>query len=348
MARLRHSNIRALSEALLKLYSPVPLSELPNQLLQVVSQFLKCDLYSYNEHTGLTNQRMETYPDYPDKAKFKLFAEYLPQHPMARAILEHKIETAVTISDFATRTQWEKTDLYNSVFRGDHLDYQLGFVTIHETPQMGLALNRSSGDFTEEERLMLDILLPHLSLAYQSSKRLTEFETALDTLDQGVLLTSRDGNIRFLSSKARTLLERYYGPKAALQLPDEIKRWLLQSLAHFDDQSNLAKPLGPFCRARENARLTLEMVNQRDGDQLRIVLSESADQYDTNRRQKLGLSPKESDVLLWLARGKSNHDISVILGISTSTVCKHVEKILAKLHVENRTAAANTVWEFLR
>jgi DNA-binding CsgD family transcriptional regulator len=348
MARLRHSNIRALSEALLKLYSPVPLSELPNQLLRVISQFLKCDLYSYNEHIGLTNERMETYPDYPDKAKFKLFAEYLPQHPMACAILEQQIATAVTISDFATRTQWEKTDLYNSVFRGDHLDYQLGFITIHETPQMGLALNRSGGDFTEEERQMLDILLPHLSLAYQSSKRLTEFETALDAVDQGVLLTSRNGSIRFLSSKAQTLLEKYYGKKAALQLPDEIRRWLLRSLVHFDNQSNLGKALRPFSRAQENARLTLELVNQRDRDELRIVLSESADQYDTQRLQKLGLSPKESDVLLWIARGKSNQDISVILGISTSTVCKHVEKILAKLKVENRTAAANTAWEFLR
>ena len=348
MARLRHSNIRALSEALLKLYSPVPLSELPNQLLRIVSQFLECDLYSYNEHIGLTNERMETYPDYPDKAKFKLFAEYLPQHPMACAILGQGIETAVTISDFATRSQWERTDLYNSVFRGDHLDYQLGFVTIHETPQMGLALNRSRRDFTEEERQMLDILLPHLSLAYQSSKRLTQLETALDAVDRGVLLTSRNGNIRFLSAKARTMLEKYYGKKAALQLPDEIRRWLQQSSVHFDDQSNLGKPLRPFCRARENARLMLELVNQHASDEFRIVLSESADQYDTHRLQKLGLSPKESDVLLWLARGKCNQDISIILGISRSTVCKHVEKILSKLQVENRTAAANTAWEFLR
>jgi len=54
----------------------------------------------------------------------------------------------------------------------------------------------------------------------------------------------------------------------------------------------------------------------------------------------LGLTRREAEVLGWIARGKSNHDISVILGASPRTVCKHVEHIFCKLNVENRTAAA--------
>ena len=54
----------------------------------------------------------------------------------------------------------------------------------------------------------------------------------------------------------------------------------------------------------------------------------------------LKLTPREAEVLFWISQGKSNHDIGVILGAKTGTICKHVEHILAKLNVENRTAAA--------
>ena len=53
-----------------------------------------------------------------------------------------------------------------------------------------------------------------------------------------------------------------------------------------------------------------------------------------------GLTPRETEVLTWMAQGKTNYEIGVMLGASTGTICKHVERILVKLDVENRTAAA--------
>ena len=46
-------------------------------------------------------------------------------------------------------------------------------------------------------------------------------------------------------------------------------------------------------------------------------------------------------MLGWLARGKSNAEIAMILRISAATVGKHLEHIYPKLGVENRTAAAS-------
>ena len=60
------------------------------------------------------------------------------------------------------------------------------------------------------------------------------------------------------------------------------------------------------------------------------------------------LTPREAEVLFWISQGKSNHDIGVILGAKTGTVCKHVEHILSKLNVENRTAAAVVALETFR
>ena len=56
--------------------------------------------------------------------------------------------------------------------------------------------------------------------------------------------------------------------------------------------------------------------------------------------EKLGLTPKEAEVLLWVAQGKANSDIGTILGVGESTVKKHLEHIFEKLQVENRSAAS--------
>ena len=60
------------------------------------------------------------------------------------------------------------------------------------------------------------------------------------------------------------------------------------------------------------------------------------------------LTPREAEVLFWISQGKSNHDIGVILGAKTGTVCKHVEHIFSKLNVENRTSAAVVALETFR
>ena len=60
------------------------------------------------------------------------------------------------------------------------------------------------------------------------------------------------------------------------------------------------------------------------------------------------LTPREAEVLFWISQGKSNHDIGVILGAKTGTICKHVGHILSKLNVENRTSAAVVALETRR
>jgi DNA-binding CsgD family transcriptional regulator len=55
------------------------------------------------------------------------------------------------------------------------------------------------------------------------------------------------------------------------------------------------------------------------------------------------LTARENDVALWLAQGKTDREIAQILGIAKRTVEKHVEQMLRKLGVENRTSAAITL-----
>ena len=72
--------------------------------------------------------------------------------------------------------------------------------------------------------------------------------------------------------------------------------------------------------------------------------------YQRSIKALVSLKPtlREAEVLFWISQGKSNHDIGVILGAKTGTICKHVGHILCKLNVENRTSAALVALEMSR
>ena len=82
-----------------------------------------------------------------------------------------------------------------------------------------------------------------------------------------------------------------------------------------------------------NARMLTEARHTRDA-------APAAVSADLSHYQ---LTPREMDVLAWIARGKTNRDIAEILGMSPRTVNKHLEHIFVKLGVETRAAAAALV-----
>ncbi|MCG4259409.1 response regulator [Acetobacter senegalensis] len=72
----------------------------------------------------------------------------------------------------------------------------------------------------------------------------------------------------------------------------------------------------------------VSLLLKRPGDEERLL------------ETRLGLTVREAQVLLWISKGKSNRDVSIILNISPRTVNKHLEQIFVKLGIENRTSAA--------
>jgi len=58
------------------------------------------------------------------------------------------------------------------------------------------------------------------------------------------------------------------------------------------------------------------------------------------RTSLVELTPREHEVLTYIARGQSNRDIAQQLGIAEKTVRIHVSSVLDKMHVRDRTQAA--------
>jgi transcriptional regulator EpsA len=73
---------------------------------------------------------------------------------------------------------------------------------------------------------------------------------------------------------------------------------------------------------------------------VRILLNRPQAKQESVEPQAL-LTTRELEILGWVYEGKSNIDIGSILQISSLTVKNHVQKILRKLNVQNRTQAVS-------
>jgi len=56
-------------------------------------------------------------------------------------------------------------------------------------------------------------------------------------------------------------------------------------------------------------------------------------------RSLAALTPREREILLWVARGKSNREIAAVLYLAPGTIRKHLDNVYDKLGVSNRAGA---------
>jgi HD-GYP domain-containing protein (c-di-GMP phosphodiesterase class II) len=103
-----------------------------------------------------------------------------------------------------------------------------------------------------------------------------------------------------------------------------------------------ARPHRPAADAATAERILRDEVSagRLDGDAATAVLGAAG--HRVRRRAGLpgGLTSREVDVVVQLARGRSNPEIAAALGVSRRTVSSHLEHVYSKLGVSSRTEAA--------
>ena len=143
---------------------------------------------------------------------------------------------------------------------------------------------------------------------------------AVDVAGFGVVLIDTQGRIAWQSPQARALLGQEGKEFNFLTLLSSTEITL-----NLPGQSEISiRNLGQV--GLGETMLLLAQNNLRNGDAARL--------------QDAALTQRESEVLSWVAKGKTNRDIAEILGMSPRTVNKHLEHIFDKLGVETRSAAA--------
>jgi DNA-binding CsgD family transcriptional regulator len=77
-----------------------------------------------------------------------------------------------------------------------------------------------------------------------------------------------------------------------------------------------------------------------DGAVVDAVLAAGGHRVPKRSQLPGGLTAREAQVLVLLARGNSNREIAVALSVSRKTVSSHLEHVFTKLDVRTRTQAA--------
>lgn len=158
----------------------------------------------------------------------------------------------------------------------------------------------------------------------------------------GLVVLSDAGALIFANKTAQALLAFHFPAWEKREpLPVDLCLWIAGvSPASQHTRGSVSEP---WRMEREGRRLSVCLVST-EREKI-LLLNEDCPPVGTPRRgvetlRLLGMTERESEVLFWVAEGKSNPAIGIILHIALRTVKKHLEHIFAKLGVENRTCAA--------
>jgi DNA-binding CsgD family transcriptional regulator len=256
--RLSHKDFDALQRAILELYDPTNLGSFQGALFRISSRMIPFDHAGMATFSLRAQPKLLNYAEPSPRATKQFIADAerrILVHPFTKYFARTGDVSALKLSDFMTLRQVKNSWLWEEMNKPLDANYHLCVsTTMDPQSSSALGLSRKFKDFAERDRLILNLLRPHILQA----SRIAE-------------LITKNPNL------------------ASLGAPNE-----------FHEQFNL--------------------------------------------------SPRECEVADWVAKGKTNPEIALILGTSPRTIEKHMERILEKLRVENRTAAATLLMdrEFLR
>ena len=177
--------------------------------------------------------------------------------------------------------------------------------------------------------IVVDELLARIRVHLANARAAQGAGEALDASGRFLFATDRSGRLLWCTPKAKEIL-------ADCDLQGVLTEQLMR-LRHHSSSSPHAKVTLQI----EARRLEIAVVSSVGPNEWLFRLTESVVVVEEEVLQRtLAISSRESEVLLWVSRGKSNREIGEILTISPRTVDKHVAQIFAKLGVANRASAA--------
>jgi DNA-binding CsgD family transcriptional regulator len=296
------------------------------ELLVELGKLVEADYVTYSELDRVRKRSLAQVPRPGDEEEESgepdsLFWDFVIEaHPVC---LRHQQghTRALKLSDFYTLRELHKTRLYDVWFKPWEIEHELNVPIPSPLWHTKTFLFDRTGnrDFTERDRLVLDRLQPHLDRLWRQARTRRLLTGALAAVERssasdarGVVLFGRAGRVDFASASARRLLCEFFPGWRGTRLPRMCEEWLE------------AGGKRALVQKRPGRQLTIE----RSGDALLLEGTEPN-----------LLTPREREVLAWVARGKTNSEIAQLLWLAPSTVRKHLENVYSKLGVGTRTAA---------
>ena len=181
-------------------------------------------------------------------------------------------------------------------------------------------------------RVQLELRAARRALEAKNTELEAEVAIRLDaeaqlatSLDRAVLVLGRGGELLFATRLAHDLLAKYFTAGTPPTLTN-----------------------GGAFRLGEATLHARRFTEPGRDDLVMLVLEEEHAPPGPAALLSLGLTPRQAEVVYWVAQGKTNPEIGTILGASSRTIDKHMERIFERLGVENRASIIVATAERLR
>ena len=266
-----------------------------------------------------------------------------------RAALPRVIEGVPTPSDksaHSSEASTVKRDGPEVLDQPQEIPSLLG-LTLHSdsSHRLPVARQKDGRAFSAHARTTLTVLHPHVRRAFdnalavaQMQHHLTALHQALEEGHQAVLSVTAEGRILFSTPQGQRLFAEYglQTRQGSDRLPARLRAWLRGQIGPLASADGVAPHRAPLTIAGNTGALHIRVVP--NGGQYLLLLHENPPQAATDLTHP-GLTMRETEILGWVVQGKTNSEIGAILGISSRTVQKHLERIYRKIGVENRHSA---------
>jgi DNA-binding CsgD family transcriptional regulator len=273
-----------------------------------------------------------------------IITHYVSETPMFVHFERTRSEQFARWSDLLPLSQFLRSALYNEAYRPMAvIDWcsLLFYCGPNRLEGIGVALHKQIPD---AHRDILVSISPHLRqsfrLAHTNSAlfEIASMKTGASCRERCLIVIDLNGTITMETPSATRSLEKFFPKQTGGGLPEQLADWISRSDNNLRKATDVPAVRRPLVVERDGSRLTVHLLSK--PEQNFLVLEEHRSTIDPAALSTLPLTKRESEILAYVAVGKTNPEIAIILAISPRTVSKHLEHILNALSVDTRTAAA--------
>jgi DNA-binding CsgD family transcriptional regulator len=246
-------------------------------------------------------------------------------HPLLAAHAVRR-RPALRLSEAVEPHRLSHSDLYGELLHRSGVEYEIAIgMRTGRGEAVVASLGRTELEFSERDREVLDVVRPSLEEALRAAEARRRLAAARADPPPGsaVVLLDRYGEIEQSSLDAERWLAEHFGAaEHPGWLPEPVAEWLA------------LPPRPPLVSERDGRRLTVRLL---PGDPHALLLEEEIASFRTEALDRLGLTPRETEVLRAAAAMADEAEIAWELFLSLHAVRERLARLEAKLGV--RTAA---------
>lgn len=217
-----------------------------------------------------------------------------------------------------------------------------------QSPLLGLAYP----NVTKCNRCRLNFLRQHAAQSEQNSRQfsqgqiLSHDQQAFEPI--GWIVLAIDGQVQYMTPRAEQLLDWYFVNQELHTLPVFLQHWFKHQITQLLCNEPVSTAGLSLNVEQAKRQLIIRLIPNPIGEYYLLLLEEQKFPFfSIAALELLGLTKRESEVLFWIAKDKSNAGIAKVLGCCEGTVRKHLENLYKKLGVQTRMGAVMVVLERL-